>query len=72
MVAPSAANLNLFLNLAAAKSDPDKPSVSSFFITRFPLSGSVAKKSVIPNTVAMDPDLRAMFAVFKPHLAPNK
>ena len=29
MVAPSAPNLNLFLNLAAAKSDPDKFSVSS-------------------------------------------
>ena len=53
MVAPSAPNLNLFLNLAAAKSRPDKPSVFSSFKTIFPLPGSVPKKSVIPNAVAM-------------------
>ena len=69
IVAPSAPNLNLFLNLAAAKSVPDNPSVSSSFKTMFPLPGSVAKKSVIPNAVAITPDFDAMFVAVVPTAA---
>ena len=43
ITAPSWANLTLFLNLAAAKSDPDKPWVSSSLRTIVPLSGSAPK-----------------------------
>jgi len=60
------------LNLAVARSDPVKPSVSSFFKIMFPLSGSDPKKSITPKAPAMYPDLRAMFETLVPHLAPVK
>ena len=53
MAAPSAPNRILFLNRAAASSEPVKFSVSSSSRTRFPLPGSVATKSVIPKAVAI-------------------
>ena len=53
IVAPSAPYLNLFLNLASAKSLPDKLSVFSCFKTKDSLSGSAAIKSVAPAAVAI-------------------
>ena len=40
--------------------------MSCSFKTMFPLPGSVAKKSVIPNAVAITPDFDAMFVAVVP------
>ena len=57
---PSAPNLNLFLNLTIARSDPVKPSSLSFSATNVGVSGSLAKKSVAPKAPAIYP---ARFAI---------
>jgi len=63
---PSAPNLILFLNLARAKSLPDKPSSFSFSNTKFSLSGFATIKSVAPKAVAIYPALFATFATVVP------
>ena len=67
IIVPSAPNLNLFLNLASAKSLPSKPSSLSFSKTNGPSSficlAPEVIKSVAPKAVAIYP---ARFAMSDP------
>ena len=58
--APSAPNLNLFLNLVTAKSLPDLPSSLSCSKNKLGVSGLAAIKSVAANAPAIYP---ARFAI---------
>ena len=66
IAAPSAPNLNLFLNRAAAKSVPDKFSVSSSLRNKFARPGSEATKSVIAKAPPIVPDFAKIFVAVVP------